>query len=66
MSGFPRPVRAHRADCAAMLRIDQAGEFGATRIYAGQMAVMGNRHPMARSIAHMACRKSAIAPISTR
>ena len=54
MSGFPRPVRAHKADRAAMLRIDQAGEFGATRIYAGQMAVMGNRHPMARSIAHMA------------
>ncbi len=37
-----------------MLRVDQAGEYGATRIYAGQLAVMGDRHPMARSIAAMA------------
>ncbi|SOB79986.1 ubiquinone biosynthesis monooxygenase Coq7 [Sphingomonas guangdongensis] len=36
-----------------MIRVDQAGEFGATRIYAGQLAVMGDRHPMARKIAHM-------------
>ncbi len=39
---------------AAMIRVDQAGEYGATRIYAGQLAVMGDRHPMAREIAHMA------------
>jgi hypothetical protein len=25
-----------------MLRVDHAGEFGANRIYAGQMAVLGN------------------------
>jgi len=37
-----------------MLRVDQAGEFGATRIYAGQLAVMGGRHPVARDIARMA------------
>jgi len=37
-----------------MLRVDQAGEFGATRIYAGQLAVMGARHPEAREIARMA------------
>ncbi|WP_375397201.1 demethoxyubiquinone hydroxylase family protein [uncultured Sphingomonas sp.] len=37
-----------------MIRVDQAGEFGATRIYAGQLAVMGDRSPMARSIAGMA------------
>ena len=42
------------AQRAAMVRVDQAGEFGATRIYAGQLAVLGDRHPMARSIAHMA------------
>ena len=36
------------------IRVDQAGEYGATRIYAGQLAVMGDRHPMAREIAHMA------------
>ncbi len=37
-----------------MIRVDQAGEFGATRIYAGQLAVMGNRHPMAAEIRAMA------------
>jgi ubiquinone biosynthesis monooxygenase Coq7 len=38
----------------SMLRVDQAGEYGATRIYAGQLAVMGTRTPVARSIAAMA------------
>lgn len=38
----------------AMIRVDQAGEYGATRIYAGQLAVLGNRHPAARAISHMA------------
>ena len=42
---------------AAMLRGDQAGEFGATRIYAGQSAVMGSRHPVARAIARMAAQE---------
>jgi ubiquinone biosynthesis monooxygenase Coq7 len=42
---------------AAMLRVDQAGEFGATRIYAGQLAVMGSRHPSAREIARMAAQE---------
>jgi len=36
-----------------MLRVDQAGEYGAVRIYAGQMAVMGDRGPHAGRIAHM-------------
>lgn len=39
---------------AAMLRVDQAGEYGATRIYAGQIAVMGQNTPDARTIARMA------------
>jgi ubiquinone biosynthesis monooxygenase Coq7 len=39
---------------ARMLRVDQAGEYGATRIYAGQLAVMGDRAPHAREIAAMA------------
>ena len=39
---------------AAMLRVDQAGEYGATRIYAGQLAVMGDRAPHAAEIAAMA------------
>lgn len=37
-----------------MLRVDQAGEYGATRIYAGQLAVLGDRHPIAADIRHMA------------
>ena len=37
-----------------MLRVDQAGEYGAVRIYAGQMAVMGDRGPHGGRIAHMA------------
>ncbi len=49
----PAPPPADRRT-ASMIRVDQAGEYGATRIYAGQLAVMGDRHPMAREIAHMA------------
>ncbi|WNO53802.1 demethoxyubiquinone hydroxylase family protein [Stakelama saccharophila] len=37
-----------------MIRVDQAGEFGATRIYGGQLAVMGDRSDQARSIVGMA------------
>ena len=42
-----------RPDTGSMIRVDQAGEYGATRIYAGQLAVLGARHPAARSIARM-------------
>jgi ubiquinone biosynthesis monooxygenase Coq7 len=37
-----------------MIRVDQAGEFGATRIYAGQLAVMGDRAPHSSEIRAMA------------
>lgn len=37
-----------------MIRVDQAGEFGATRIYEGQLAVMGDRGPHSGEIAAMA------------
>src|SRR3546814_11054655 len=51
MTGAPsKPNRR----TALMIRVDQAGEYGATRIYAGQLAVMGDRNPMAREIAHLA------------
>jgi ubiquinone biosynthesis monooxygenase Coq7 len=43
-----------RPDAGSMLRVDHAGEYGATRIYAGQAAVFGNNHPTARLIAQMA------------
>ena len=42
------------AERASMIRVDQAGEYGATRIYAGQLAVMGPRSVMGRKIAAMA------------
>jgi 3-demethoxyubiquinol 3-hydroxylase len=37
-----------------MIRVDQAGEYGAKRIYAGQLAVMGTRAPLAGEVRHMA------------
>jgi ubiquinone biosynthesis monooxygenase Coq7 len=43
-----------RQDTKSMIRVDQAGEFGATRIYAGQLAILGPRSPAARKIAGMA------------
>ena len=52
MSGW-RPGDA-RADTASMLRVDQAGEYGATRIYAGQLAVLRRNCPEAKLIARMA------------
>jgi len=46
-----------RADSASMLRVDQAGEYGATRIYAGQLAVLRNNCPEAKLIARMAAQE---------
>jgi ubiquinone biosynthesis monooxygenase Coq7 len=37
-----------------MLRVNQAGEYGAARIYAGQLAVIGQNRPAGRVIARMA------------
>ncbi len=37
----------------AMIRVDHAGEYGAARIYAGQLAVMGGRGPVAPAIGRM-------------
>jgi len=42
-----------------MLRVDQAGEYGATRIYAGQLAVMGTRAPHSGEVAAMAAQEAA-------
>ena len=44
-------------DRAPMIRVDQAGEFGATRIYAGQLAVMGDRGPHSAAIRAMAAQE---------
>ncbi len=47
-------TRPHSKDRTEMIRVDQAGEFGATRIYAGQLAVMGDRGPHSAEIRGMA------------
>ncbi|HEX8667153.1 MAG TPA: demethoxyubiquinone hydroxylase family protein [Allosphingosinicella sp.] len=58
MSGTASPERPRwrpgddRPDTASMVRVDQAGEYGATRIYCGQLAVLGS-HPASRAIARM-------------
>lgn len=45
---------AMNASRKRMIRVDQAGEYGATRIYAGQLAVMGDRGPHSGEIRAMA------------
>lgn len=52
----PRPLPGDKPlsrDIERMIRVDHAGEFGAVRIYAGQRAVMGNKHPKAGMLKHM-------------
>lgn len=46
-----------RLDTGSMVRVNQAGEYGAARIYAGQLAVMGGRGRIAGEIAHMAAQE---------
>ena len=48
-----------RPDTASMLRVNQAGEYGATRIYAGQLAVLRPNSPAARLISRMADQEQA-------
>lgn len=50
---LPPSTRAKKA----MIRVDHAGEFGAKRIYAGQLAVLGTSGPGAKAIAHMAAQE---------
>jgi 3-demethoxyubiquinol 3-hydroxylase len=53
MSGPWRPGQK-RPDTASMVRVDQAGEYGATRIYAGQLAVLRPNSPAAKLVSRMA------------
>lgn len=46
-----------RADTGSMLRVDQAGEYGATRIYAGQLAVLRANCAEAKLISRMAAQE---------
>ena len=48
---------ARRPDTQSMMRVDQAGEYGATRIYAGQLAVLPANCPEARLISRMAAQE---------
>jgi len=64
LPGDPTP----RDKIAQMIRVDHAGEYGATRIYAGQLAVLGRgakgptlQHMLAQEQAHLARFKELIA-----
>ena len=46
-----------RADPTSMLRVNQAGEYGATRIYAGQLAVLRRSSPESKLISRMAAQE---------
>lgn len=49
----PTPLRARATPLTdEIIRVDHAGELGADRIYAGQMAILGNG-PMGKTIEHM-------------
>ncbi len=43
-----------KADVHSMIRVNQAGEYGAAQIYKGQLAVMGDNAPDSSAIHHMA------------
>jgi ubiquinone biosynthesis monooxygenase Coq7 len=57
---MPRKIRRSlpgdesNASIESMIRVDHAGEYGAKRIYEGQMAVLGNKPKLKKIIAHMA------------
>jgi len=51
-----KPIPGDKPLCdqiESMVRVDHAGEFGAVRIYAGQRAIMGNKHSKAGLLRHM-------------
>jgi ubiquinone biosynthesis monooxygenase Coq7 len=54
-------------EVAAMIRVDHAGEYGAVRIYEGQLAVLGARRSQtADAIRHMAEQEQVHLKPSTR
>ena len=54
MKKLPGDISAKR-EVARIIRVDHAGEYGARRIYDGQLAVLGRRRgSAARKIRHMA------------
>ena len=55
---LPLPGDKSQTDAVeSMIRVDQAGEFGAVRIYKGQLDVLGEDHPEYATIKHMAAQE---------
>jgi ubiquinone biosynthesis monooxygenase Coq7 len=46
----PKPPGTGEPDLDAMIRVDHAGEFGALRIYEGQLAVLGRKQDEPESV----------------
>lgn len=46
-----------KPDVDSMIRVDQAGEYGANRIYAGQMAVLARGSAASHEVARMAAQE---------
>ena len=44
----------HREVLEEMIRVDHAGEYGATKIYDGQIAIFGKNSKLGKTIQHMA------------
>lgn len=42
-----------QAQLDRIIRVDHAGEYGAVRIYEGQLAVFGDNHPLSDTVKHM-------------
>jgi len=49
---IPEPLNK-KEQLDQIIRVDHAGEYGAVRIYEGQLAVFGDNHPMSDTIKHM-------------
>ena len=47
-------IETNRVILEEIIRVDHAGEFGATRIYDGQIAVFGKNSKIGKTIQHMA------------
>ena len=46
--------KTNRATLEEIIRVDHAGEYGATRIYDGQIAIFGKNSKIRKTIQHMA------------
>ena len=47
-------IKTNRQILEEIIRVDHAGEYGATRIYDGQIAVFGKKSKIGKTIQHMA------------